>query len=351
MKPPPPKAHLHKPIPASAFPRGYLLGGTHAGVKKKAGVLDLALAVSTTPSPAAAAGVFTRNAACAAPVQVCTEVLARRPEAPRVRAVVTNSGCANAVTGKQGLADAWAMVRAADVVAREVSGSAARQNETIEESLVMSTGVIGQTLPIEKLLAGIRYFASTPASKGPDEESAPLGQTFAHWERAARAFMTTDTFPKLRARSFTAGGQTYRLGGMTKGAGMIHPAMGARAMPAGPPHATLLGLILTDAPVSPQALQKALEHATARSFNAISVDGDMSTNDTVLLLANGAGIDDASAKTEIDDIQTPEAYLEFRDALTDFAAELAQLVVRDGEGATKFVTVNVNVSSLDCYDI
>lgn len=163
--------------------------------------------------------------------------------------------------------------------------------------------------------------------------------------------MTTDTFPKLRARSFTAGGQTYRLGGMTKGAGMIHPAMGARAMPAGPPHATLLGLILTDAPVSPQALQKALEHATARSFNAISVDGDMSTNDTVLLLANGAGIDDASAKTEIDDIQTPEAYLEFRDALTDFAAELAQLVVRDGEGATKFVTVNVNVSSLDCYDI
>ena len=109
MKPPPPKAHLHKPIPASALPRGYLLGGTHAGVKKKAGILDLALAVSTTSSPAAAAGVFTRNAACAAPVQVCTEVLALRPEAPCVRAVVTNSGCANAVTGEEGLKNAWEM--------------------------------------------------------------------------------------------------------------------------------------------------------------------------------------------------------------------------------------------------
>lgn len=335
MKPPPPKAHLHQPIPAASFPRGFLLGGTHAGVKKKAGVLDLSLAVSATPHPAAAAGVFTRNAACAAPVQVCVDVLAQR--AGRVRAVVTNSGCANAVTGKKGLEDAWAMVRAADGVARSVSESTSESNG--EESLVMSTGVIGQQLPIDKLLNGIGSFSSTPVSA--DNDSAPLGHTFAHWERAALAFMTTDTFPKLRAREFTAGGRTYRIGGMTKGAGMIHPSMGARA-PSGPPHATLLGLILTDAPITPNALQKALEHAASRSFNAISVDGDMSTNDTVLLLANGAGVEGAAVE-EIDDVRTPEGYVQFRDALTAFAAELAQLVVRDGEGATKFVTVTIDV--------
>lgn len=307
-------------------------------MKKKPGVLDLAL-VTLDPArkePAAAAGVFTRNASAAAPVQVCVEVLGKTRG--RVRSVVVNSGCANAVTGAQGLKDAWAMTREADSVAQGLlSGSSPRSGGDVSESLVMSTGVIGQNLPIDKVLNGIRAF-NTSKGADPGDDSTPLGRTFAHWERAARAFMTTDTFPKLRARSFQVGGHTYRLGGMSKGAGMIHPNMG-------PPstgekkelHATLLSLILTDAPVTPKALQEALTYAGDRSFNSISVDGDMSTNDTVLVLANGA------AEGETVDVGG-SGFNDFRNALTEFAAELAQLVVRDGEGATKFVTVTVDVS-------
>ncbi|KAI5124247.1 hypothetical protein M0805_005096 [Coniferiporia weirii] len=334
MAPPPPKAHHHQPIPAHTFPRGFLLGGTHAGVKKVKGTPDLALAVSASPRPAAAAGVFTRNAVAAAPVLVSAQVL--EAAGARVRAVVVNSGCANAVTGKRGLDDAWSMVRAADDVVRARSPGTA---SGVEESLVMSTGVIGQPLPIERILNGIASFSVPHSHSQSEAEAAPLGDTFAHWERAARAFMTTDTFPKLRARTFRAGGREYRLGGMSKGAGMIHPDMGPmKTQTKTELHATLLALILTDAPVTPGALQRALEHAVARSFNSISVDGDMSTNDTVLVLANGAGAD----VEEIDETRDPEAYAQFRDALTGFAAELAQLVVRDGEGATKFVTVSVD---------
>ncbi|KAH8111074.1 arginine biosynthesis protein ArgJ [Phellopilus nigrolimitatus] len=332
----PPKAHHHQPIPASAFPRGFILGGTHAGVKKNASIPDLALAVSTSARPTAAAGVFTRNAVAAAPVLVSAQVLAEGKG--HVRGVVVNSGCANAVTGKRGLEDAWKMVRAADDVLAALDGNGKRVAGS--ESLVMSTGVIGQTLPIDNILRGISSLSTKSPSA--EDENAPLGSTFAHWERAARAFMTTDTFPKLRARTFRVGSREYRLGGMSKGAGMIHPDMGGLA-PKAELHATLLSLILTDAPVAPAALQRALEYATARSFNSISVDGDMSTNDTVLVLANGAAVPAASADAiEIDDTRSPVAYGQFRDALTGFAAELAQLVVRDGEGATKFVTVTVD---------
>jgi glutamate N-acetyltransferase/amino-acid N-acetyltransferase len=144
--------------------------------------------------------------------------------------------------------------------------------------------------------------------------------------------MTTDTFPKLRARTFKLGGREVRIAGIDKGAGMIAPNMG----PPQPPHATLLGVIATDAAIAPAALQSALTYAVDRSFNAISVDGDMSTNDTILCLANGAAAPDAAEITE----DSPE-YIVFRDELASFAAELAQLVVRDGEGATKFVTVRV----------
>lgn len=179
--------------------------------------------------------------------------------------------------------------------------------------------------------------------------------------------MTTDTFPKLRARSFTipfpssssapdtTETMMVRMAGIDKGAGMIHPNMG-------PPHATLLGLIATDAPINPRSLQSALTYAVQRSFNSISVDGDMSTNDTIVALANGAAALSATTSAdgvvvegqvvveeveEIDEEKHPEAFAVFRRELTVFAVDLAKLVVRDGEGATKFVTVTVKVCALD----
>lgn len=318
----PPKAHHHAPIPDHAFPAGYALTGLHCGIKKT-GAHDLAVILSTSPRPASAAACFTRNAFKAAPVVVSEQIL--NDNTGRARALVVNSGCANAVTGKQGMEDAWAMVRATDAL---LDPRPAEDSET----LVMSTGVIGVNLPISKIIAGIESQA---------KEGKTLGSTFDHWERAAKAFMTTDTFPKLRAQEFTVQGRQYRLAGMDKGAGMIHPDMGSPRTPT-QLHATLLGCILTDAAVSPRSLQSALIYAVDRSFNSISVDGDMSTNDTIVVLANGAATD-GSAAQEIDEQRDPEAYATFRDALTSFAAELAQLVVRDGEGATKFVTVSVEV--------
>ncbi|KZP14549.1 arginine biosynthesis bifunctional protein ARG7 [Athelia psychrophila] len=322
----PSKTHHHTPIPSSSFPQGFVLTGLHCGVKKSPNALDLAVVLSTTEKPAAAAGCFTRNAFKAAPVLVCQEILEGTGggDVGRARAVVVNSGCANAVTGKQGLEDAWAMVRATDALL-PTSSFGSEGFEGKPETLVMSTGVIGVNLPIAKILAGIESQNHTPSTLGADFES---------WERAARAFMTTDTFPKLRARTFTVGGNEYKMAGMSKGAGMIHPDMGPTT-PAKTLHATLLSVILTDAPIAPRALQSALTYATDRSFNSISVDGDMSTNDTIIVLANGA-----AGGAEIEEGHA--GYEVFRDELTGFAAELAQLVVRDGEGATKFVTVSVH---------
>jgi glutamate N-acetyltransferase/amino-acid N-acetyltransferase len=315
VKPVPAKARHHVSIPDDSFPQGYSLTGVHCGVKKNASVLDLAVILSTSPRPTAAAACFTRNAFKAAPVLVSNDVLEK--SAGRARAIVTNSGCANAVTGKQGLEDAWAMVKATDALLK---------SQDTNDTLVMSTGVIGQNLPISKILSGISSLI--PPS---------LGSDFAAWERAAKAFMTTDTFPKLRARTFSLGGQTFRMAGMDKGAGMIHPDMGPPT-DLGQLHATLLSCILTDAAVSPKALQSALTYAVDRSYNSISVDGDMSTNDTIIVLANGAA---ARENKELD--EHDPLFPAFRDELTSFAAELAQLVVRDGEGATKFVTVSVEV--------
>lgn len=243
-----------------------------------------------------------------------------------------NSGCANAVTGRQGLEDAWAMVKETDALLP--ASHSGLENDT----LVMSTGVIGQNLPISNIVAGIRSQSSTQPS------TRTLNNDFSAWERAAKAFMTTDTFPKLRSRVFTINGTEYRMAGMDKGAGMIHPDMGPAGtsfQSSGQLHATLLGCILTDAAVSPRSLQSALTYAVDRSFNSISVDGDMSTNDTIVVLANGAAA--ASAVKEIDEATDKEGYEVFKKELTEFAVELAQLVVRDGEGATKFVTVTVKV--------
>ncbi|KAG8907350.1 hypothetical protein FRB99_004597 [Tulasnella sp. 403] len=315
----PSKTHHFQPIPDDVFPRGYLATGLHCGVKKhknpdQPAPSDLCVILSTTPKTSAAA-CFTLNSFKAAPVVVSTEVLAST--GGRARALVVNSGCANAVTGKQGLQDAWDMVKSTDSLLTASTSTPATSHQT----LVMSTGVIGQLLPTSKILTGI------------SNASSSLGSGFSAWEAAARAFMTTDTFPKLRARTFELNGRTVRIAGIDKGAGMIHPKMG----PPGPPHATLLGLIATDAAVNPRSLQNALTWAVDRSFNSISVDGDMSTNDTIIAFANGA----SGMANEIDEHTDPEAFIVFRDELTNFAIDLAKLVVRDGEGATKFVTVTV----------
>jgi glutamate N-acetyltransferase/amino-acid N-acetyltransferase len=358
IKPTPSKEHLHEVVPDSNLPRGYLLTGIHAGVKKpkpaSPAPLDLALVLSTSPHPTSAAACFTLNAFRAAPVLVSREVLQK--SGGRARAVVVNSGCANAVTGKQGTQHAWDMVKAGDAVLASHGLRSQSASET-SETLVMSTGVIGVRLPISNILSAI---STQQSSSSP---SYSLSSSPSAYDAAARAFMTTDTFPKLRARTFEINGKIYRMAGMDKGAGMIHPRMGdpassaglvhpsavAPATPTGPPptaglHATLLGLVLTDAPVSPKSLQSALTYAVERSFNSISVDGDMSTNDTIIVLANGAGHDaNASNSTEIDESTDPQAYITFRDHLTAFSTDLAKLVVRDGEGATKFVGVCVEV--------
>lgn len=330
----PSKTHFHGVLPEDSFPKGYVVTGLHCGVKKTQ-VPDLAVILSTSPHPTTAAACFTRNAFKAAPVLVSDQIL--NENGGHARAVVVNSGCANAVTGKQGMEDAWSMVKATDALlppppSSSPSSSSSQTPSFKNETLVMSTGVIGQNLPIAKIVSGINA-----------QSSATLGSGFAAWENAAKAFMTTDTFPKLRSRTFTIGGKQYRMAGMDKGAGMIHPDMGPASTFSAPKqlHATLLGCIVTDAAVSPRSLQNALTYAVDRSFNSISVDGDMSTNDSIYVLANGAAASSSETPLVIDETATPEAYETFKQELTDFAAGLAQLVVRDGEGATKFVTVTV----------
>ncbi|KAI9805102.1 MAG: hypothetical protein M1825_000936 [Sarcosagium campestre] len=306
------------------YPQGFRASGTHVGVKPgNKSTPDLALIISDVPCSAAA--VFTKNKFQAAPVTVSREVLRRRGGSG-IKGVVINSGCANAVTGRGGLEDAENMAAEVDRCTRLHESDAVRSrpddDSTGSSTLVMSTGVIGQRLPISKILTSI---PSAYSSLSPTHDS---------WLSAARAICTTDTFPKLLSRSFTlpsSPSTEYRLCGMTKGAGMIHPNM-----------ATLLGVLCTDAPVVPAALAPLLTHAVSRSFNSISVDGDTSTNDTVALLANGAAI---SKSTPID-ISTDAGsdYVALQQTLTDFAVDLAKLVVRDGEGATKFVTVRVTAA-------
>lgn len=263
---------------------------------------------------------MTRNVFKAAPVTVSSDLL--HTAKGRARGFVVNSGCANAVTGKKGLEDAWAMSKTLSGLLDAQEGGAG--------SLVMSTGVIGQHLPIDKITSAIPKI------------HAELADTPEAWSGLAKAFMTTDTFPKLRTKSFKLGQHTIRMAGIDKGAGMIAPSMG----PPPPPHATLLGVIATDAAVEPESLQNALQYAVDRSFNSITVDGDMSTNDTILAFANGAAMSSDGGKVdEISEKSNPEEFGVFKEELRTFAEELAQLVVRDGEGATKFVTVKVQVGS------
>jgi glutamate N-acetyltransferase/amino-acid N-acetyltransferase len=304
-------ASKKKYIPtAGTYPLGFSAGSAHVGVKpSNTRFDDLALIASDTPC--AAAAVFTTNKFQAAPVTVSRDMLSKR-KGNGVRAVVVNSGCANAVTGKGGIQDAVRMGLETDK--RFLEDSNGEDDGQGSRSIVMSTGVIGQRLPINKIV-----------SKLPDAYYN-LGGTHEHWLGAAKAICTTDTFPKLVSRTFTLPGsqEEYHIAGMTKGAGMIHPNM-----------ATLLGIICTDAPVSAPLLQDALKEAITKSFNSISIDGDTSTNDTVAILANGA-----AGGREITSSSSKE-FEAFKATLTDFAIDLAKLVVRDGEGATKFVTIRV----------
>lgn len=275
---------------------GFDAAGIAAGIKKS-GAPDLTLIASRAPCRAAA--TFTTNKFPAAPVTYDQQVLNLNPEG--IHAVVINSGCANACTGVEGAANTK---RTAEAVASALGAS---ENSV----LVMSTGVIGVQLPMEKLLAGAPKVA---------EALRPDG-----WEDAARAIMTTDTRPKLFTHTATIGGKSVRFTGISKGAGMIHPNM-----------ATMLSTIATDAHIAQPLLQQALSAAVGKSFNCISIDGDTSTNDTVILLANGF-----ADNAEITSAGSAD-YRAFVDALTTICIDLAQAVVRDGEGVTKFVTIQVN---------
>lgn len=272
-------------------PQGFRASGVHCGIRAKRP--DLALIVSDREASAAA--VFTRNLVQAAPIQVCRAALAA--SAGRARAIVANSGNANACTGPRGDAAAQATVEA---TARALA-------IPTEQVLVASTGVIGQQLPVETLLAGLPAAVAALARSGSTD--------------AADAILTTDTRRKESVRKVETEGGSFTVGGMAKGSGMIHPDM-----------ATTLGFLTTDAAVEPGLLQGMLTRAVDRSFNRITVDGDTSTNDMVAILANGASGVDANAGP---------AAAALEQAVTEVLTELARAVAADGEGASRLITVRV----------
>lgn len=273
-------------LPAVA---GVSLAYAEAGIKKpgRKDVLLMTLAEGST-----VAGVFTKNRFCAAPVHLCREHLA---SGEAIRAIVVNTGNANAGTGEEGRQRA---TRVCDAVAAELG--CARQ-----QVLPFSTGVILEPLPYEKIIAAL-----------PDRQTAD-------WAQAAEAIMTTDVLPKATSRQIVVDGKTVTITGIAKGAGMIHPNM-----------ATMLGFIATDAAVPQGLLQTIVKEVADVSFNSITIDGDTSTNDSFILVATGqSGVDIAERDTP--------AFAELYQALREVAEQLAQAIVRDGEGATKFMTVKV----------
>ena len=278
---------------SATSPGGFTAAAAHAGLKAD-GALDVALLVSATSC--ATAGVFTKNALRAAPVIYDAEMLADRPG--RIRAVAMNARVANACTGAPGLEAARAMARAAEAAAGLPPRTA----------LVLSTGVIGVSLPVDKVDRGLRAAAAKLSPAGGGD--------------AARAIMTTDTRPKHCAVRLETPNGPITIGGMAKGAGMIHPDM-----------ATLLGVLTTDAVSEPVTLRPFWKRIVDRTFNAISVDGDTSTNDTALLLANGhAGVDPS---------RDGATWKLFEEAATEVARTLALAVVEDGEGATKQLQIQI----------
>ena len=277
---------------AQKYPKGFRASGISCGIKKGR-KKDLALIFSETQC--AAAGFYTKNKFAAAPVEVCRWHL----ENNQSRAILVNSGCANACTGKKGIDNA---VKTAKYAAKALRCP-------LKDVLVASTGVIGQHLPVDKLRKGIPRGAKALKNTG--------------WMDAAKAIMTTDTVPKITSIDMEIQGKTVTFLGIAKGSGMIHPDM-----------ATMLAFVVSDIDVSAPALRKAAKHAVNHSFNRVTVDGDTSTNDTVLFLANGM----AGNKTI-----TPrrQDYRIFETVLTEVCQILARKIARDGEGATRLIEVNV----------
>lgn len=285
---------LSAPAAETLLPvKGVQLGFAQAHIRKpnRKDVL-----VITVPEGSSVSGVFTLNRFCAAPVTVCKEHLQLNKG---IRALLVNTGCANAGTGQQGMDDARA----------SCIGVAQALNISPEQVLPFSTGVILETLPMERLLAGI-----APAVANLRENN---------WLNAAEAIMTTDIVAKGTSRTLMVDGKQVTITGISKGSGMIHPNM-----------ATMLGYIATDAAISQATLDSIIQHAVNKSFNCITVDGDTSTNDSLILMATGkagnAPINEQSADFAI-----------LRDTMTEVAIELAQAIVRDGEGATKFMAIQV----------
>ncbi len=278
-------------------PLGFRAGVAAAGIRLDGNETRTDVAVIRSDTPAVAAGVFTRNTVKAAPV-VISQLTLRRG-AP-ISAVVVNAGNANACTGAQGFRDALVMcATTGDVLDLDPS-----------DVLVCSTGVIGRPMPMERVMRGIR--------------AAGLAMSPGAGDDVARAIMTTDTVPKTAVATFVAGGFTYTVGGTAKGAGMLHPDM-----------ATLLAFITTDAPVDASVLQPALSRVTDSTFNCVTVDGDTSTNDTCLLLANGAAGGPSITSGS-------SAAAAFEDALMQVCDSLAEQLVADAEGATRHFRVAVD---------
>jgi len=281
-----------KIIPGSiCAPLGFKAAAVFCGIKRRK--LDLALIASDVR--AAVAGLFTTNQVCAAPVRLSAQRVLKR----FAQAIVANSGNANACTGPQGIRDAKRMAETA----------AAALNVKASHVLVCSTGRIGVPMPMENVQRGIRACAPL------------LARSATNARQAAEAVMTTDTRRKEIAVEFEIGKAMVRIGGICKGAGMIQPGM-----------ATMLAFITSDIAIEPDLLKRALRVAVAKSFNCITVDGDMSTNDSVIMLANGLA---RNSKSEIRNSK-------FQNALNFVCLELAKMIVRDGEGVSRFVTVNIH---------
>ncbi len=284
---------------------GIRLGTTMAGIRKK-DRRDLVV-IACAPNTQVAA-TFTRNRFCAAPVTVARQHLAKTVP----RALLINTGFANAGTGAPGLEDARACCAAL----------AQQHNCRTEEVLPFSTGVIGERLPRERIIAGLRLCLDNLREDG--------------WSEAAHGIMTTDTVPKGSSRQFRVGGKNATVTGIAKGAGMIRPDM-----------ATMLAFVATDAAVAPAVLQACMTVAVNQSFNRITVDGDTSTNDACVLLATGAADNPVIERT------AGEAYTGLSRAVTEVFTELAQAIVRDAEGATKFITIEVRGgrTEADCLEV
>ena len=291
--------NLSAPHPDALLPvNGVTLGIAEANIRKP-GRKDLL--VMRLDDGARVAGVFTQNRFCAAPVVVARQHLSTLDPGKSMRALLVNTGCANAGTGDSGLKHA-----------RETCAAlAGLMGCTSAQVLPFSTGVIMEPLPIDRIVAGLPQCLA---------DLQP-----ANWAHAAQAIMTTDTVPKAASRQFDVGGAKMTVTGIAKGAGMIHPNM-----------ATMLGYVATDARVSLPLVKRAVGYAAQHSFNCITVDGDTSTNDSFILIATGK-----AEMAEITDAGSV-AYVAFRDAVTAIALELAQAIIRDGEGATKFITVRID---------